>query len=200
MNVKTFHTSEGVITATRTGKGALRYGDKYTLALDGQEQAVLIFESTGRWGTYVLNPHCPEEYRSSPYNGNLKDAAIEVALAAASWRPKPEVTEITLTPEQAEQVINNDPAPTGRHLRALVTIETTERLATRAFKALDQAREDFATGASPMESIHLAQALLSELVDATSLTTISQVKDQATSDEIAVDARERVRKIVERVS
>jgi hypothetical protein len=70
----------------------------------------------------------------------------------------------------------SDTTVTEREEKALVTIETAERLAAKAIQALGFGR------------LNEAQAYLEALVDATTTRTVTAVKDQALSDRIAHDA------------
>jgi hypothetical protein len=70
----------------------------------------------------------------------------------------------------------SDTTVTEREEKALVTIETAERLAAKAIQAIGFGR------------LNEAQAYLEALIDHTTTRTVTAVKDQALSDRIAHDA------------
>lgn len=83
--------------------------------------------------------------------------------------------------------------------RALVTVETVDRLLGRDAAAL-VARIKNGMPGDVVEATGQLDALLTEIVGLTSATMATHVKDQAVSDSIAAKARDRVASIREKVT
>lgn len=119
-----------------------------------------------------------------PAGHSRRDAAREIARGMLKTTGVPEPTG-TVDPNR---VINDD------EFKALVTIETAERLAVRAHRLLAESIEGPLSNAPAR--IAAAQSLLSSLTAETTTRTATAVKRQDVSDRISAAARANVERIM----
>lgn len=102
------------------------------------------------------------------------------------------VVEVDHIPADCSAPEDQGQLDTERELRVLATVETAERLATRALAILADET------AHPEDAMEHARQLLLGLISTTSQRTVAEVKDQRVSDSISRQATATVGKVIER--
>lgn len=138
-----------------------------------------------------------------PAGQHRRDAARATARDVLKVTGAPEPTDVTMADKSIELAHHNagtvDPnrvVPTDE-VKALVTIETAEKLARLAISVLGRIEE--APAADVVRKAARARLLLSHLAGELTTRTVTAVKRQELSDQIAVDATDRFRAIMDKV-
>lgn len=105
------------------------------------------------------------------------------------------MTDRTKSDTDTVMVPQHRPIADGREFRALVTVETAERLAVEVFRTLD-----YSPAIRNLPMVQGACAFLRALAEEMTMRTATEVRSQADSDDIAAAAFKRVREIRDEVN
>lgn len=124
------------------------------------------------------------------YNVERATAHRARRVAQDGWATDP-VTRVRSDTVDPNRVLSNE------EIDALITIETTERLATRAAAHVSIATQDADLSRAAREALSEALRLLEAVSDETTTRTCTAVKRQSLSDVISHAARDKVRKVLD---